>query len=172
MLRVGFNNSLQSVFALVEDKKKQLLEARMQVEEGVKAKKRKSVEPSSPERTQAAGDPAHVGGTPATPAPLPSGAPLGPTIALPGAADANGQAIFPSTDVQMDSKTEAPPAPPTPPPQPQDLVQERAAEAKREATERIRQIREAAVAADANAAARAAAASASAGNNNGIHATA
>ena len=33
MLRIGFSNSLQSIFALVEEKKEQLLEARMQVAE-------------------------------------------------------------------------------------------------------------------------------------------
>ena len=127
----------------------------MQVDEGVKAKKRKSIEPSSPERTQVANDSAPEGGIPATPTPPLPGAPPGPAPGQqPPAANANDQAIFPTADVQMDRKTEAPAAPP---PQQQDLAQERAAEAKREAAERIRKIREAAVAEDASAAARAAA---------------
>ena len=140
---------------MVEEKKTQLLDARMQVEEGVKAKKRKSTEPTSPERTETANASAPEGGNTTTAVPtLPGDPPVPANGQLPPAANAQDQAAFPTSDVQMDGQPEVQATPPT---QQKDPAQERADERKSEAADRIRKIREAAEAEDASAAARAAA---------------
>ena len=158
MLRNGFTNALQPLLTQIAEEKQKLVDERAKVLQEVQSKKRKVLDPPSPERTSPIAGAADDENDPDL---------MDDSVA----AVAPGGVLQPTPPDAPSLQVGGQQAAPTAPPKHETAEEERLRESKAAEAERMHAIREAAIA-DADKAAIRTNVTANAGNNNGIQATA